>query len=195
MRDNGVPSKLVTSKITDFVGEHKPKVSPSNYRSTLRLFLIVTALVVTLDQLSKLWIAANQPATHLQLLPGFINLVFVKNYGVVFGLFAISSHRGLLIALSAAGSLVILVFLRYYPPTTILGMSSLALILGGGLGNLIDRIRLGYAIDFISFQFIHWPAFNIADTAIIVGILTLIYYFVKSGILRKHYEYNHTSRD
>jgi len=189
----GPPSKLVTSKITDFVGEHKPKISPSNYRSTLRLFLIVTALVVTLDQLSKLWIAANQPATHLELLPGFINLVFVKNYGVVFGLFA--SHRGLLIALSAAGSLVILVFLRYYPPTTTLGMSSLALILGGGLGNLIDRIRLGYAIDFISFQFIHWPAFNIADTAITVGILTLIYYFVKSGIIRKHHGYNHTSGD
>jgi len=191
VQDNGSSSKLVTSKITDFVGEDESKISPSKHISKLRLFLIVTALVVTLDQLSKLWIAANQPSTHLELLPGFINLVFVKNYGFVFGLF--SPHRGLLIALSIAGSLIILVFLHYHPPNTTLGISSLALLLGGGIGNLIDRIRLGYAIDFISFQLFHWPAFNIADAAIVVGILTLIYYFCKSGILKKHYEYGRTS--
>jgi signal peptidase II len=193
VQDNESPSKLVTSKITDFVGEDKSKASPSKHRSKLRSFLIVAALVVTLDQLSKLWIAANQPPTHLVLLPGFINLVYVENTGAIFGL--LSNHIELIIALGIAGSLIILVFLHYHPPTTALGMSSLALILGGGLGNLIDRIRLGYAIDFISFQLFRWPAFNIADAAITVGILTLIYYFYKSGILRKHNEYDHTSRD
>ncbi|MCD6390726.1 MAG: signal peptidase II [Dehalococcoidia bacterium] len=193
MQDNGSPSKLVASKTTDFVGEDKSKVSPGKHKSKLRLFLLVTALVVALDQLSKLRIAANQPPTSLEFLPGFINLVFVKNYGVVFGLF--SNHKGLHIALSIAGSLIILALLHYHPPTTTLGMSSLALILGGGLGNLIDRIRLGYVIDFINFQLFRWPAFNIADAAIIVGTFTLIYYFCKSGILRKHYEYKRTSGD
>jgi len=186
VQDNGSPSKLVTSKVTDFVGEDKSKVSPGKYRSKLRLLLIVTALVVTLDQLSKLWIAANRPPTHLELLPGFINLVFVKNYGVVFGLF--SGHTELHIALSVAGSVIILVFLHYHPPTTTLGTLSLALILGGGVGNLIDRIRLGYVIDFISFQLFRWPAFNIADAALTVGIFALIYYFCKSGVLRKAHE-------
>ena len=186
MQDNGSPSKLVTSKVTDFVGEHKSKVSPGKYRSKLRLLLIVTALVVILDQLSKLWIAANRPPTHLELLPGFINLVFVKNYGVVFGL--LSGHTELHIALSVAGSVIILVFLHYHPPTTTLGMLSLALILGGGVGNLIDRIRLGYVIDFISFQLFRWPAFNIADAALTVGLFALIYYFYKSRVFRKAHE-------
>ena len=186
MQDNGSPSKLVTSKVTDFVGEDKSKVSPGKYRSKLRLLLIVTALVVILDQLSKLWIAANRPPTHLELLPGFINLVFVKNYGVVFGL--LSDHTELRIALSVAGSVIILVFLHYHPPTTTLGTLSLALILGGGVGNLIDRIRLGYVIDFISFQLFRWPAFNIADAALTVGLFALIYYFYKSRVFRKAHE-------
>jgi signal peptidase II len=186
VQDNGSPSKLVTSKVTDFVGEVKSNVSPGKYRSKLRLLLIVTALVVTLDQLSKLWIAANRPPTDLELLPGFINLVFVKNYGVVFGL--LSGHTELRIALSVAGSVIILVFLHYHPPTTTLGTLSLALILGGGVGNLIDRIRLGYVIDFISFQLFRWPAFNIADAALTVGIFALIYYFYKSGLFRKAHE-------
>lgn len=176
----------MTSKVTDFVGEDKSKVSPGKYRSKLRLLLIVTALVVILDQLSKLWIAANRPPTHLELLPGFINLVFVKNYGVVFGL--LSGHTELRIALSVAGSVIILVFLHYHPPTTTLGTLSLALILGGGVGNLIDRIRLGYVIDFISFQLFRWPAFNIADAALTVGIFALIYYFYKSRVFRKAHE-------
>jgi signal peptidase II len=195
VQDNGSPSKLVTSKITDFVGKDKSKASPGKHRSKLRLFLIVAALVVTLDQLSKLWVSTNsaQITPGIELLPGFLDLVYVENTGAFFGL--LSNQTVLLIALGIAGSLVILLFVLYFPPTTTLGMSSLALILGGGLGNLIDRIRLGYAIDFISFQFFQWPAFNIADAAITVGILTLIYYFYKSGVLRKHYEYDPTSGD
>jgi len=186
-QDNGPPSKLVTSKITDFVGEDKSKVSPSKYRGRLRLFLIVSALVVILDQLSKLWINPNQPP--IQLLPGFLDLVYVKNYGAIFGL--VHSHTELFIALGIAGLVIILVFLYYFPPATTLVTVSFALILGGTVGNLIDRIRLRYVIDFISFhvhELFHWPTFNIADAALTVGILILIYYFYKSGGLRKAYE-------
>jgi signal peptidase II len=188
-QDNGPPSKLVTSRITDSVGEDKSKVSPGKYRSRLRLLLIIAALVVILDQLSKLWINASQPQTEL--LPGFLDLVYVKNYGAIFGL--VHSHTELFIALGIAASVIILVFLYYFPPATTVGMVSFALILGGAVGNLIDRIRLGYVIDFISFhihELFHWPAFNIADAALTVGILMLIYYFYKSGVLRKAYERN-----
>jgi len=190
VQDNGSPSKLGVRKITDFVGEDKSKVSPGRYRGRLRLFLIVAALVIALDQLSKLWINASRP--QIGLLPGFLDLVYVENTGAIFGLF--HSHTELFIALGIAGSVIILVFLYYFPPVTKVGKVSFALILGGAVGNLIDRLRLGYAIDFISIhlqELFHWPAFNIADTAITVGVLTLIYYFYKSGVFSRAYERNH----
>jgi signal peptidase II len=193
-QDNGSPSKLVTSRITDFVSEDKSKVSPGKYRGRLRLFLIVAALVVILDQLSKLWINANRPQTEL--LPGFLDLVYVENTGAIFGL--VHSHTELFIALGIAASVIILVFLYYFPPATTVGMVSFALILGGAVGNLIDRVRLGYVIDFISFhihELFHWPAFNIADAALTVGILMLIYYLYKSGGFRKAYEHNRKSQN
>jgi signal peptidase II len=189
-QDNGSPSKLATSKTTDFVSEDKSKISQGKYRGRLRLLLIVAALVVTLDQLSKLWINANRP--QIELLPGFLDLVYVKNTGAIFGLF--HSHTEVFIALGIAASVTILVFLYYFPPATTVGMLSFALILGGAVGNLIDRIRLGYVIDFISIHWLklfYWPAFNIADTALTVGIFTLLYYFYKSWVFRKAYERNH----
>ncbi len=196
-QDNGPPSKLVTSKITDSVGEDKSKVSPSKYRGRLRLLLIVSALVVILDQLSKLWARANVSEIYnLKLLPGFLDLILVKNYGAIFGL--VHSHTELFIALGIAASVIILVFLYYFPPATTLVTVSFALILGGAVGNLIDRIRLRYVIDFISLhvhELFHWPTFNIADAALTVGILMLIYYFYRSGGLRKAYEHSRKSQN
>jgi signal peptidase II len=126
------------------------------------------------------------------LLPGFLDLVYVRNYGAIFGLF--HSHTELFIALGIAGSVIILVFLYYFPPATTVGTVSFALILSGAVGNLIDRIRLGYVIDFISIHLqdlFHWFPFNIADAALTVGILMLLYYLYKSGVFRKAYERNH----
>ena len=187
VQDNECPGNLVTSRITDFVGEDKSKVTSGKYRGKLRLFLIVIALVVTLDQLSKLWIDAYRP--QIQLLPGFLASVYVENSGAIFGL--IANQTELLIALGIAGSIIILVFIYYFPPATIVGMLSFALILSGAVGNLIDRIRLGYVIDFLSIQLFRWPAFNIADAATTVGIFTLIYSFYKSGVFRKAHERTH----
>jgi signal peptidase II len=193
VQDNGPPSKLGVRKITDFVGEDKSNVSRGKYRGKLRLFLIVAALVVALDQLSKLWVRVNLPQTYkIELLPGFLDLVHVENTGAIFGLF--SNHTEVFTALGIAGAVIILVFLYYFPPATTVGMLSFALILGGVVGNLIDRLRLGYVIDFISIhlqELFRWPAFNIADAAMTVGILILIYYFYKSGGFRKAYERNH----
>jgi len=187
VQDNESPGNLVTSRITDFVGEDKSKVFSGKYRGKLRLFLIVAALVVTLDQLSKLWIDANRP--QIEFLPGFLSLVYVENSGAIFGL--IANQTELLIALGIAGSITILVFIHYFPPATTVGMLSFALILSGAVGNLIDRIRLGYVIDFLSIQLFRWPAFNIADAATVVGIFTLIYYFYKSGVFRRAHERSH----
>ncbi len=187
VQDNESPGNLVTSRITDFVGEDKSKVFSGKYRGKLRLFLIVIALVVTLDQLSKLWIDAYRP--QIELLPGFLASVYVENSGAIFGL--IANQTELLIALGITGSIIILVFIYYFPPATTVGMLSFALILSGAVGNLIDRIRLGYVIDFLSIQLFRWPAFNIADAATTVGIFTLIYSFYKSGVFGKAHERTH----
>jgi len=193
-QDNESPSKLETSKTPDFVSEDRSEVLPSKYRGRLRLFLIIAALVVVLDQVTKLLVNSNRP--HVALLPGFLDLVYVENTGAIFGLF--HSHSEFFIVLGIAGVIAILVFLRYFPPITTLGAVSFALILSGAAGNLIDRIRFGYVIDFVSMhvqELFYWPAFNVADTALTVGILALIYYFYKSGVFRKAYERNGKPRD
>ena len=169
----------------------KSKVTAGKYKGKLRLFLIVVILVVTLDQLSKLWIDANR--LQIGLLPGFLDLVYVENSGAIFGL--IPNQTELLIALGIAGSVIILVFIYYYPPATTVGMLSFALILSGAVGNLIDRVRLGHVIDFLSIQLFRWPAFNIADAATVVGIFTLIYSFYKLGVFRKAHERSHRLQD
>ena len=193
-QDNESPSKLETSKTPDFVSEDRSEVLPSKYRGRLRLFLIIAALVVVLDQVTKLLLNSNRP--HVALLPGFLDLVYVENTGAIFGLF--HSHSEFFIVLGIAGVIAILVFLRYFPPITTLGAVSFALILSGAAGNLIDRIRFGYVIDFVSMhvqELFYWPAFNVADTALTVGKIALIYYFYKSGVCRKAYEHNGKPRD
>jgi signal peptidase II len=179
----------VPSKIPDFVRDDQSKVPPSKYGGRLRLFLIVAVLVVIIDQLSKLWIGANRP--QIELLPGFLDLRYTENTGAIFGL--VHSHTEAFIALGIAGVIVIFVFLHYFPPATTLGVVSFALVLSGAVGNLIDRIRLGYVIDFVSLHVrdvFRWPAFNVADTALTVGIIALIYYFYKSRAFGKAYEAN-----
>jgi signal peptidase II len=191
-QDNGSPSKLVTSKITDFVGEDKSKVSPGKYRGKLKLFLIVIALAVTLDQLSKLGIRAHLELGESLPITDRLSLTYIGNTGSALGLLA--NQTFLLITISIASVLFILLFLRYLSPVTTLSMLSIGLVLGGALGNLIDRLSFGYVTDFIDIRLwsnFHWPTFNIADTAITVGILTLIYSFYKSGVFRKTYERNH----
>jgi signal peptidase II len=194
VQDNGSPGKTETGKIPNFVGEDKSGVTRGKSRDRLRLFLLVALLVVILDQLSKLWIAANRP--QIELLPGFLDLRYTENTGAIFGLF--HSHTEVFMGLGIAGVIVVLVFLHYFPPATTLGVVAFALVLSGAVGNLIDRIRLGYVIDFVSLHLrdlFFWPAFNVADAALTLGILALIYYFYRSGVFGKAYERNDKPRN
>jgi signal peptidase II len=192
VQDNGSPSKLGVRKITDFVGEDKSKVSRSKYRGKLRLLLIVAALVVALDQLSKLWVRAHLALGESLPITGRLSLTYVGNTGSAFGLLA--NQTFLLIIVGIASLLIILLFLRYLSQVTTLSMVSIGLIWGGAVGNLVDRLRFGYVTDFIDFRLwgnFHWPAFNIADAATTVGVFVLIYSFYRSGVFRKEYERNH----
>jgi len=156
------------------------------------LCLIVIALVSASDQLSKLWIRAHLALGESLLITDRLSLSYIGNTGSAFGLLA--NQTFLLIIISIAALLFILLLLRYLSPATTLSVVSIGLILGGAVGNLIDRLRFGYVTDFIDIRLwsnFHWPVFNIADTAITVGVFTLIYSFYKSGVFRKTYERNH----
>jgi signal peptidase II len=195
-QDSESPAALETSKISDSVGEDRSKVSPNTQRRRLGLFLIVAALIVTFDQLSKLWIRAHLALGESLPLTDRLSLTYVGNTGSAFGLLA--NRTVLLLIIGIASLLIVLLFLRYLSQVTTLSMVSIGLVWGGAVGNFIDRLRFGYVTDFIYFRLwgdFYWPAFNIADAAITVGVFVLIYSFYKSGVFSKDYERNQGSRN
>jgi signal peptidase II len=180
VQDNVSPDKLGASKIADSMSEDKSKVSPDRHRDRLRLPLIVAAVVIALDQLSKLWVRDHLVLWESLPIIGRLSLTHVTNTGAAFGLLA--NQTELLIIMGLASLLIILLFLRYLSRLSTLSMVSIGLIWGGAGGNLIDRIRFGHVVDFIDFRLwgdFHWPTFNIADAAITVGVFALIYHFFR----------------
>jgi signal peptidase II len=135
--------------------------------------LSIAALVAITDQLTKYWIKAN-------LLPGEsfpeignLTIIHIQNTGSAFGLFP---NQTILLTIIAIAGLVVIFFFFRYLPQSILSSITLGLIVGGDLGNLTDRIRLGHVTDFIYFRLwndVYWPAFNVADSSITVGSIAL----------------------
>ncbi len=136
--------------------------------------------VVAADQLTKAWVDSAFSLYEVRpVIEGFFNLTYVTNTGAAFGLFARVGGKARAIGLSlvAVAALVALVFAwrslwmrhRLYP-------FSIGMIAGGAAGNLIDRLRLGAVVDFLDFYVsrYHWPAFNVADSAITVGVFLFI---------------------
>jgi signal peptidase II len=137
----------------------------------------LAALVVLLDRVSKLAVLAHfRPGEGLEL-TGFFNLVLVFNKGAAFSFLASApGWQTPFFATIAAVASGVLGFLILRNPHKTLFSIGLALILGGALGNLWDRLQWGYVVDFLDFHAAgwHWPAFNVADSAITVGAVILI---------------------
>ena len=141
-------------------------------------WLWLSALVIVADQLTKTMVTQSlQYHEPIAILSGF-NLTLVHNTGAAFSFLRDAGgwQRWFFIALSISISIFILIWLYRLPARRKWLACSLDLILGGAIGNLWDRIELGYVIDFIDiyYQTWHWPAFNIADSAITVGAGILI---------------------
>lgn len=144
----------------------------------LRLGLLIAILIVAFDRLTKWWVLADlMDPPQIVAVTSFFNVVLVWNRGVSFGLFDSDSHWGpiLLSALALTISIVLVVWLRRVGgrlPAVAIGM-----VLGGAVGNVIDRIRFGAVVDFLDFHAFgyHWPAFNVADSAISIGVGLLLY--------------------
>lgn len=136
------------------------------------MFVIITASVFIVDQLSKFLVSTNMSWNQtVELFPGVFDLTYIRNTGAAFGIF-----EGRIFLLSAVTA-VLLIGLCVYAVSQRnkiprLESVSLALIVGGGLGNLVTRLLYNYVIDFFNFYF--WPVFNVADIAICVGCGFLI---------------------
>ncbi len=158
----------------------------SRWRRNAVLFLIAL-LVVAADQLSKIWIRSNLLVGQSLFEVGFFRLTQVHNTGAAFGLLPGQSFLLTIVALISIALLLAyaLVIYRGFPfLDNRLGRSALGLVIGGAAGNLIDRLRFGYVTDFIDFNL--WPAFNIADSAVTVGVILFAYSFLSLARTERH---------
>lgn len=143
----------------------------------------LAALVIALDQLSKWWILTSVMAPPRVIpLTSFFNLVLVHNRGVSFGLFGSAPHwlPWALALFAVLISAALAIWLRRTDSHLL--AAALGLVIGGALGNVVDRVRYGGVVDFLDFHFaaFHWPAFNVADTAITLGVGLLLLDALKS---------------
>jgi signal peptidase II len=148
--------------------------------------LAILAALVGLDQLTK-WLIVRSIELHdyRPLVDGFLSLSHVRNYGAAFGILAdadLPYQAALFSGLSLAALSAIAVYAFRLPAEARLPQMALALILGGAVGNLIDRLRLGYVVDFIHVYWKQhqWPDFNVADSAITVGVSLLVLDILRS---------------
>ena len=143
----------------------------------LQVSLILALVVLVLDIITKRWVESI--LLHGQQIPltGFFNLVLTYNAGAAFSFLSDASgwQRWFFSAIAASASGLIIYLLRKHATDKLFCMA-LSLILGGALGNLWDRITLGHVVDFLDFHVsnYHWPAFNVADSAIFLGAMLLI---------------------
>jgi len=142
-----------------------------------QILLAVSALVLVLDQLTKIYVDRTMELhSSITVIEGFFNITYLRNKGAAFGILADSAWRlPFFLLVSTIAVAVILVVIKRMRDDQVLNVASLSLIFSGALGNLIDRVRLGEVIDFLDVHWRghHWPAFNVADSAICVGVFLL----------------------
>lgn len=145
------------------------------------ILLAMSGFLVCADQIVKIYIHTQyRLGESTEVIPGFFNITYVRNFGAAFG-FLSKSHpefRDAFFLTMPPLALIMIVFiLRAVADNDRVQILALSSIFGGAVGNYIDRLRFGYVVDFLDFHYLetyHWPAFNIADSAIVCGVGTLI---------------------
>ena len=139
--------------------------------------LVIAFIVLVMDLATKYWVESSLNYGQQIPITSFFNLVLTYNAGAAFSFLSDASgwQRWFLSGIVLTASIIIIILLRKYPENTLFCLA-LSLVLGGALGNLWDRITLGHVVDFLDFYIgdYHWPAFNIADSAIFIGAILLI---------------------
>ncbi len=145
-----------------------------------KMVYAVACAVACLDQLTKYWISKELfPGSIRAVITGFFNLTFIRNDGAAFGM--LRGNNFFFIVLSLLAVIVILALRGRYRNSHPVVKLGVGLILGGAVGNLIDRLLHGYVIDFLDFHLghYHWPSFNLADSSICIGVAFLILFSMR----------------
>lgn len=161
------------------------------------LYFAVAAAVLLLDQVSKRWAAAVLgDGTDIDVIDGFFRLTYAENPGIAFSFFnsGASTTRWALAFVSTAAAVTIAVFMLRMPAYATRLQATFGMLLGGVVGNLVDRVETGRVIDFIDVYYAshHWPTFNVADSAITVGAVLLAYDLLVSPSVPVESEDAHT---
>lgn len=135
---------------------------------------MIAFLVAVIDQSIK-WVISTHMAVNssISIWPGVLELLYVQNRGAAFSILLNQTPLLIVVALIVIG--VIIYVDRRYAKGNMRLQIALGLLLGGAIGNLIDRIRLGYVIDYVYFEAIHYPVFNFADSCIVVSVIYLVF--------------------
>ena len=145
-------------------------------KKTVKEYIIYTAVIalgIGLDQLTKLLsVLFLKPITTLPIIKNVIHLTYVENRGAAFGMLA--DQRWIFITVSTVAIIAMLLYLYLGHTENLFMAVSLAMIISGGIGNMIDRVALGYVVDFIDFRLINFAVFNGADSFVCVGAVLLI---------------------
>lgn len=143
------------------------------------------SVIILCDQVTKMYVGSAMYLNEsVEVVKGLFNITYVRNPGAAFGFLSNLSpvlRTGFFVTVSVAAIVFIIVIIRKIKDRAFSSIFSLSLILSGAIGNLIDRVRYGEVIDFLDFHLgpHHWPAFNIADSAISIGAVILILELVK----------------
>lgn len=137
--------------------------------------LLLAVVIIALDQISKWWVPGLFPDPYHPVIEvtSFFNIVMVWNYGISFGMFA--AHRAAAIFITISLIILIILTIWLFRNHSQRVAWALGFVIGGAIGNVIDRLRFGAVADFLDFHIgtYHWPAFNIADSAIFIGVVLL----------------------
>lgn len=146
---------------------------------------IFTALIFAVDQLTKALVKTRMaPNQSIPVIDNILHLTYVQNTGAAFSL--LKGRVFFFVVVSFAVIAVIAYYLIRLPREKKLFRYTLALVLGGALGNLVDRLRFGFVVDFIDFRI--WPVFNVADSAVVIGVLMLLYLIMTDGEILKSFD-------
>ena len=141
------------------------------------LEFIIIVIIIFIDQISKyLTTSYLKPIGSITILKNVFNLTYVENRGAAFGM--LQNQRWLFIVLTIIIAIAVACYLILNRNESLILRISLSMILGGAIGNLIDRIRLGYVVDMLYFSLIDFPVFNVADSFIVIGTILLGYYIL-----------------
>jgi signal peptidase II len=149
------------------------------------VFSWVTVILIA-DQLTKFIVDQTMPLHHsIPIIDDLFSLTYIRNTGAAFGILSGSAaafRLPFLLLFSTVAIIFIIIMLRRLPDRETGLITALAFILGGAIGNLIDRVAYGEVIDFLDFYWsrFHWPAFNLADSFITIGVLITVYYLIKA---------------